>query len=115
MPSKRALTRRAVLAAVVAGVVVAVALVVAAGISVIAAYVVGFGLITFLMYGYDKLQAIRGGRRVPEPALLLLSLVGGALGGWAGMLIWRHKTRHASFWVAQIVGTVAIAAALWLL
>ncbi len=115
MPSKRALTRRAVLAAVVAGVVVAIALVAAAGFTVIAAYVVGFGLITFLMYSYDKLQAIRGGRRVPEPALLLLSLVGGALGGWAGMLIWRHKTRHASFWVAQIVGTVAIAAALWLL
>src|SRR6476620_5074591 len=115
MPSKRALTRRAVLAAVVAGVVVAVALVVAAGISVIAAYVVGFGLITFLTYGYDKLQAIRGGRRVPEPALVGLALIGGALGGWAGMLIWRHKTNHASFWLAQVIGTVVIATVLWLM
>jgi hypothetical protein len=26
------------------------------------------------------------------------------------MLIWRHKTRHARFWIAQVVGTVAIAA-----
>ena len=115
MRSKRALTRRAVVAALAAGLVVAIALVVAAGLSVIVAYIVGLGLITFLMYGYDKLQAIRGGRRVPEPALLLLALVGGALGGWAGMLIWRHKTRHASFWIAQVVGTVAIAAAVWLL
>ena len=101
--------------ALVAGVLVAVALAVAAGLSVIVAHVLGIGLITFLSYGYDKLQAIRGGRRVPEPALRLVSLVGGALGGWAGMLIWRHKTNDVSFWIAQVARTIAIAAALWLL
>jgi len=115
MHSKRALTMRAVVMTLVIGVLVAVALVVAADISVVVAYILGLGLITFLTYGYDKLQAIRGGRRVPEPALRLLSLIGGALGGWAGMLIWRHKTIHASFWIAQVTGTIAIAAALWLL
>jgi len=52
---------------------------------------------------------------VPEPALRLLSLIGGALGGWAGMLVWRHKTNHASFWITQVAWTIAIAAALWLL
>ena len=115
MHSKRALTIRAVIAALIAGVLVAVVLAVATGVSVIVAYLLGLGLSTFLTYGYDKLQAIRGGRRVPETALRLLSLIGGALGGWAGMLIWRHKTNHASFWIAQVTGTVAIAAALWLL
>jgi uncharacterized membrane protein YsdA (DUF1294 family) len=115
MHSKRALTRRAVVAALVAGVLVAAALVLAGGFSAIVAYVLGLGLITFLFFGYDKLQARRGGRRVPESALLVLSLIGGAIGGWAGMLIWRHKTRHTSFWIAQIAGTAAIAAALWLL
>ena len=114
MHSKRALTTRAVIAALVAGVLVAVALALATGLSAIVAYVLGLGLITFLTYGYDKLQAIRGGRRVPEAALLLLSLTGGALGGWAGMLVWRHKTNHARFWIAQVTGTIAIAAALWL-
>ena len=89
-----------------------IALVLAAGLPVIVAYIVGLGLITFLIYGYDKLQAKRGGRRVPERTLLLLALAGGALGGWAGMLIWRHKTRHASFWIAQIAGTIVIAVAL---
>jgi len=79
---------------------------------VIVAYIVGLGLITFLIYGYDKLQARRGGRRVSERTLLLLALAGGALGGWAGMLIWRHKTRHAIFWIAQIAGTIVIVAAL---
>ena len=102
------------IAALVAGVLVAVA-VAAAGVSVIVAYVLGLGLITFLTYGYDKLQAVRGGRRVPEPALRLLSLIGGALAGGRGILIWRHKTNHASFWIAQVAGTIAIAAALWLL
>ncbi|HEY6892154.1 MAG TPA: DUF1294 domain-containing protein [Solirubrobacter sp.] len=114
MHSKRELTARAVTAAVVAGVLVAVAVVAATSVSAIVAYVLGLGLTTFLTYGYDKLQAVRGGRRIPERALLALTLIGGALGGWAGMLIWRHKTRHASFWIAQVVGTVVIAAALWL-
>ena len=104
--------KRALIAAVVSGVALAIALVVA-GLSVIVAYIVAFGLTTFLTYGYDKLQAKRGGRRVPEPALLLLSLIGGALGGWAGMLIWRHKTTRPTFWIAQIAGTAVIAAALW--
>ena len=115
MHSKRALPMRAVIATVIAGVLVAITLVVATALSVIVAYVLGLGLITFLTYGYDRLQAIRGGRSVPESALRLLSVIGGALGGWAGMLIWRHNTNHASFWIAQITGTVAIAAALWLL
>ena len=115
MHSKRALTMRAVIAALIAGVLVAVALGLATGLSVIVAYVLGLGLITFLTYGYDKFRAIRHGRRVPEPALQLQSVLGGALGGWAGMLVWRHKTQHTSFWIAQIVGTVVIVAALWLL
>jgi uncharacterized membrane protein YsdA (DUF1294 family) len=54
-------------------------------------------------------------RRVPNAALRLLALLGGALGGWAGMLVWRHKINHASFWAAQVVGTIAIVVALWLL
>ena len=115
MPSTRQLTQRAVLAGLIAGVIAAVVLVVAINLSVVVAYVLGVGLSTFLLFSYDKLQAARGGRRVPEPALLALSLIGGALGGWAGMLLWRHKTQHATFWMTQVAGTIAIAGALWLL
>ena len=114
MRSKRQLTRRAVIAALVIGGAVAAALVVAISVPVLVACVLGLGLSTFLIYGYDKLRAVRGGVRVPESALLTLSVIGGAAGGWAGMLIWRHKTQHAIFWVAQVIGTVVIAAALWL-
>ena len=115
MPSKRELTKRAVVTALVAGVVVAAALVAAIGVSVFVAYVLGLGLSTFLIYGYDKLRAVRGGGRVPEAALLALALIGGALGGSAGMLIWRHKTQHTIFWVAQVLGLVTIAVGFWLL
>lgn len=114
MRSKRELTQRAVVAALVIGGAVGAALVVAISVPVLVAYVLGLGLSTFLIYGYDKLRAVRGGVRVPESALLTLSVIGGAAGGWAGMLIWRHKTQHAIFWVAQVIGTVVIAAALWL-
>jgi uncharacterized membrane protein YsdA (DUF1294 family) len=112
--SKRALIARVVIAALVAGALVAGGLVATTGLSAGLACVAGFGLITFLTYGYDKLRAIRHGRRVPNLALQLLSVLGGAAGGWAGMLVWRHKINHASFWIAQIVGTVAIIAAFWL-
>ena len=49
---------------------------------------------------------------MPEAALLSLSLLGGAAGGWAGMLVWRHKTQHTIFWLAQIAGTIVAVAAL---
>ena len=109
------MTARVVIAALIGGVLIAVGLVAVTALSFVVAYILGFGLITFLTYGYDKVRAVRHGRRVPELALQSLSVLGGALGGWAGMLVWRHKTQHTSFWIAQIVGTVVIVAALWLL
>ena len=109
------MTARVVIPALIGGVLIAVGLMAVTALSFLVAYILGFGLITFLTYGYDKFRALRHGRRVPEPALQLLSVLGGALGGWAGMLVWRHKTQHTSFWIAQIVGTVVIVAALWLL
>lgn len=115
MRSKRELTRRAVAGALVAGVLVGAVLVAVLSLPLLVAYVLGLGLSTFLIYGYDKLRARRGGQRVPESALLTLPLIGGALGGWAGMLVWRHKTQHALFWVAQVVGTAVLAVAAYLL
>lgn len=60
--------------------------------------------INFLLFGYDKFQAKRGGWRIPEKILLSLSLFGGGIGGLAGMLVFRHKTRKNIFWLATIVG-----------
>lgn len=55
----------------------------------------------FALYGWDKLQARRGGRRVSETRLHGLALLGGFAGAWFGMLLFRHKTRKRAFIVVQ--------------
>ncbi len=54
-------------------------------------------LISFIAMGYDKQCAQKGKWRVPEKTLFLLAGLFGALGGTAGMLIFRHKTKHWYF------------------
>ena len=56
-------------------------------------------LLTFLLFGWDKLMAIKGRSRVPEAALLAASLFGGGTGGLVGMLLFRHKIRKPLFCV----------------
>ena len=56
----------------------------------------------FLAYGLDKLLAKLKARhekvpRLPERNLLLLAIVGGGIGAWLGMELFRHKTQHRSF------------------
>lgn len=63
-------------------------------------------IITFLLMGYDKVQARADGRRIPERVLLVLGIIGGAIGGLIGMRVFRHKTRHSHFWL--IFGAAAI-------
>ena len=55
------------------------------------------GLLLFLTMGSDKRRAQTGRRRTPEARLFLLAALGGALGGWLGMQVFRHKTRHWTF------------------
>lgn len=57
----------------------------------------GFSMLGFFLMGYDKLQAKRGGRRVPEKWFFLLSLLGGTPGAILGMYTFHHKTRHWYF------------------
>lgn len=77
-----------------------------AGWNLYAAWLVAWNGATFVMFGLDKFQAVRGGWRVPEMALYGLALIGGSLGGWAGMFAFRHKLRKIVFWIVLAVGTV---------
>jgi uncharacterized membrane protein YsdA (DUF1294 family) len=71
---------------------------------------------TFLLYWYDKRQAQRGGGRVPEKVLMLLALLGGVVGAWAGMFLLRHKTQHPTFYIVNGIASVLyLALAWWLL
>ena len=55
--------------------------------------------VTFLIYGIDKLKAKSSKSRIPETTLLLFALLGGSLGAWLGMKVWRHKTQHKKFYI----------------
>ncbi len=52
--------------------------------------------LSLAIFGMDKLSSMRHGWRVAESRLLLLALLG-PFGAFAGMLIFRHKTRRVKF------------------
>lgn len=54
-------------------------------------------LAAFSAMGIDKRRARLGKWRISEKALFLLALLGGAVGGMVGMLVFRHKTKHWYF------------------
>lgn len=74
------------------------------GLSPLVAWIIGWSIPAFVMYGIDKRQAQLGGWRVPEVVLHGLALIGGVLGAWAGRVVFHHKTQHPAFLVV-LVGT----------
>jgi uncharacterized membrane protein YsdA (DUF1294 family) len=72
-------------------------------------------VVAFAAYGYDKLQAKRPGRRVPERWLHALAAAGGFAGCWVGMFVFRHKVRKRLFKAILVLSTVgwALIALLW--
>ena len=59
----------------------------------------------------DKQFAKRHMWRISEIHLLLIALLGGSIGGWTGMYMFRHKTQHIKFYVGipLIIALQAIA------
>ncbi|WP_307847845.1 DUF1294 domain-containing protein [Metabacillus bambusae] len=60
-------------------------------------YCLLLNVISFILMRVDKIRAKRGEWRIKEATLWWLAIVGGALGGFAGMRVYRHKTKHTSF------------------
>lgn len=54
-------------------------------------------LAAFIAMGIDKRRARLEKWRISEKVLFLLALLGGAVGGTVGMLVFRHKTKHWYF------------------
>lgn len=62
-------------------------------------YLIIINVVTWLTYGLDKWKAKAGKWRIPERTLLLLALTGGSVGALAGMMLFRHKTKKAKFFI----------------
>lgn len=60
-------------------------------------YLALINMFSLIVFGIDKYKAKRGKWRIPESSLLGLAVIGGSLGAWVGMNVWRHKTLHAKF------------------
>lgn len=80
----------------------------------IAAYIIGVNSLTFLIYGLDKWKATHHKWRISEATLLALAAIGGSIGAWLGMRVWRHKTLHKKFrygvpliFAAQVLAIIA--------
>lgn len=66
-------------------------------IIILLGYLIIMNVYTFILMGMDKQYARKQARRVPEKRIFTLSAIGGALGAYIGMRMWRHKTKHRSF------------------
>lgn len=59
--------------------------------------IVIINIVTFIIYGIDKLKAKKGKWRIPENSLIGLAIIGGSIGAYLGMRVWHHKTMHLKF------------------
>ena len=71
----------------------------ALGLKNVIIYLVVINVIAFLAMGIDKWKAKREAWRIPESTLMSLVLLGGGIGGIAGMYTFRHKTKKPKFFI----------------
>ena len=60
-------------------------------------YLAAMNVVTFFLYGIDKLKAKKSKWRVKEATLIWMSVFGGSIGALLGMKVWHHKTQHKKF------------------
>ena len=78
-------------------------------------YLILINLLGFVLYGVDKAKSKGRCRRIPERVLLWVARLGGGVGCWMGMMLFRHKTKHDRFMALVPLWTFLWAAALALL
>lgn len=60
-------------------------------------YLIGINIVSFLLMGWDKYCSIKKMWRISEKNLIGLSILGGGIGTFFGMIIFRHKTKKLLF------------------
>lgn len=71
---------------------------------IIIIYLIAINITGVILMASDKSKAKHHAFRIPEKILFLVAVIGGSAGAWAGMYIFRHKTKHWYF----VVGMPAI-------
>lgn len=67
--------------------------------TIIIIYICVINIIGFVIMGLDKSKAKKKLYRIPEKTFFIVSLIGGSVGTWIGMMLFRHKTKHWYFLV----------------
>lgn len=84
--------------------------------NIILGYLLAINIATFFLYGIDKYKARKGRWRISEATLLMMAVIGGSIGAWAGMRLWHHKTKHKKFkYGIPIIIILQVALAVYLL
>ena len=85
-------------------------------LAIISGILLTLNLLTFIIYGIDKFNAKKAKWRIPESTLLLLAVIGGSIGAWLGLQVWRHKTQHKKFYIGiPVIMAVQMALSTYLL
>jgi uncharacterized membrane protein YsdA (DUF1294 family) len=75
--------------------------------TVLLIYLLFINLLGLILYAFDKAKSKReGSSRIPERTLLWVARLGGGVGCWLGMMLFRHKTKHTRFRVLVPLWTV---------
>ena len=84
------------------------------GMKLFAIYLVVMNVLGVAVMWSDKRRARLHRWRIPEKVLFGVSLLGGSAGTWAGMYLFRHKTKHWYFvWGIPLILLAQIALAVW--
>ena len=85
-------------------------------LKIIGIYLLIINVVTFALYGIDKWKAIHNKWRIREATLLITALIGGSLGAFIAMQMFRHKTKKWYFkytvpamLVVHVVGIILLA------
>lgn len=66
---------------------------------IIIIYAMLTNIISFAMFYIDKQRAKKHKWRISETALLTSAVIGGSLGAFSAMKLFRHKTKHPKFYI----------------
>lgn len=79
-------------------------------------YVV-MSVVAFAAFGLDKYKAKTDRWRTKEKTLFLFAILGGGVGAFLGMQVFRHKTQHKQFVIGipliMIIQLILIGVVLW--